>query len=330
MTDTQHQITTETYTDIQHRGATEKDIDIQNQITKACTDGNLSLLKELTSKNDIFNVENNFTIACKNGHLEIVKYLIDNYQFDVHWNYDDAINNACVYGKLNVIVFLLENDRLHYNYEDVYNILFCACECGYLDVVKYFIENYNCDPHYDDNKAIVSACENNCLNVIKYLCETQKYYLNDIYSLFFCACKYGYLEIVEFIVENYNIDTHYKNNAAILSASKNGHLKIVIFLLQNDNSFKSYSMYKDTDIYNIASSACQRGHANIVKYLVENDYLTDASKLFMEQCKLENWDIVKIILEYSNLSPNMITDFAYKPALKSGIITILKMLVNNK
>jgi hypothetical protein len=53
------------------------------------------------------------------------------------------------------------------------HFLWRACWGGYLDVVKYLVEELGCDPHSGEESILQEACRTGHLDIVKYLIEVQ-------------------------------------------------------------------------------------------------------------------------------------------------------------
>lgn len=119
--------------------------------------------------------------ACAEGMLEDVKYLVNEKKADVHWNDENAIRCACVFGHLDVVRYLLtspdiktkpdlevtEGDR------NSLTSLGFACKGGHVDIVKYLLTSPDLEKHSnvrvnDDHPFRVSVFEKQ-IAVLQYL-----------------------------------------------------------------------------------------------------------------------------------------------------------------
>ena len=91
-------------------------------------------------------------------------------------------------------------------------------------------------------------------------------------DLAFCyACKYGQLEIAQFLLDA-GVELHKKSNAAHLLASSKGHLHIIQLLMDQG------SHYADVDL--MLYMAVTRNHPAVVQYLLRNS----AQYLPIQEC----------------------------------------------
>ena len=89
---------------------------------------------------------------------------------------------------------------------------------GYLDILKYFYNKPTTPLNKSD--ALIAACGNNHLEVVKYLVNEFGLNANDVRSrnnqALRWACKNGYLEVVRYLKEEFGLtlyDVRTENNA---------------------------------------------------------------------------------------------------------------------
>jgi ankyrin repeat protein len=126
-------------------------------------------------------------------------------------------------------------------------------EYGYLDLVKFFNENWGliCDKNYDDdcNSPIDMACANGHLEIVKYLIENKKGYTKYRKSwhcstyAFDSACESGHLEIVKYLTLKKVHGTY----ESFENAYNNNHTHIIDWL--NENMYRYINCYADRNFY---------------------------------------------------------------------------------
>ena len=166
-------------------------------------------------------------------------------------------------------LFNLEFFKNHYNLitNDNKLLLFeWTCKKGHLKMMKYFIEEHNCDPHVDFDLPLKFAAEYGHLKIVKYLIETHNCdpHVNKECFLRLAAEK-GHLEIVKYLIERCMCDPHVSDiwgskEAVLQSAVIYGHLEVVQYLIGvckcDPHSEKALRW------------AAEYGHLKIVKYLI--------------------------------------------------------------
>lgn len=88
-----------------------------------------------------------------------------------------------------------------------------------------------CDPTYDDNRAITTASINGHLEVVKLLLECGGDATAQGNQAIINASWYGHLEVLKLLLEHGG-DATTQDNQAIINASENGHLEVVKLLLE--------------------------------------------------------------------------------------------------
>jgi ankyrin repeat protein len=121
----------------------------------------------------------------------------------------------CMFQVIDHIDFTIKNNIL-LNY---------GCRCGYLEMVKYLIEE-GADLHIDDETPLTWAAEEGRLEVVKYLVENGAD-LNNEYVLY-GAAEAGQFEIVKYLVEK-GADLHLHSDV-IIAAERNCHYKVSRYL----------------------------------------------------------------------------------------------------
>lgn len=153
-------------------------------------------------------------MAAFNGNLEVVKYLVKNMLVTLNDKYNmfDVINQAAVWGYLNIVKYLygvyLKNPEICTINNDVcynkFTIMDIAAGGGSLELVKYLHEFGECYT----KRGIVWAILNGHLEVVKYLMPIKKGYISmmDNYvNMIHCryimeiAAAGNYPEIVKYL-----------------------------------------------------------------------------------------------------------------------------------
>ena len=122
--------------------------------------------------------------ACKDGDLNKVKYLVEMQHVDPHTCRDEQYHNtplhlASLYGHLDIVRYLVEDRNCDVKCRNKYKTtpLHFAAYKSRLDVVKYLIIERGCDPMCRGRYGappLHSACLDGRLDVIKYLLEDVK------------------------------------------------------------------------------------------------------------------------------------------------------------
>ncbi len=148
----------------------------------ACLDNWFYAIDLLISKGHKINITH-MLIVCEKGYIDLVKF------FNKNWGYisdddcmDDSINNpidiASAYGYLNIVKYLVENRRKHIRFSSwrcSTRAIDYACEGGYLEIIKYL---YSKNVH-GTNDAFENAFNNNHKHIINWLNENMSRYYNS-------------------------------------------------------------------------------------------------------------------------------------------------------
>ena len=188
--------------------------------------------------------------------------LLDNIDNDIFYVYKYVLGYICKADNVDMIKILHEYKDINFHVEELFLI---ACGCGSLKVVDYLANNFDID--YANNN----------------------YYFRN-------ACKNGYLELVELLLEKYpNINIRINNDKAFRFACHNGHLAIVKLLLE-----RCPNIFVNTNDCEAFRYACRNGHFEIVKFLSENyeiDINSENGEALVYACKNDNYDIITYLLD---------------------------------
>ncbi len=187
----------------------------------------------------------------KNFYLSVI-YYIDKLEKEYNFIYsEEKKKNKDISPELEYLSRKTVPTYIKYTKDEA---LIWAAGNGYLEIVKYLIEN-DADIHAKDDEALKSASASGHLEIVKYLKE--KGADNDealkISSLF------GHLPVVKYLVEN-NANIHADDDSALRWASGNGHLEIVKYLVENEANIHA----NNDEALRYAS---RNGHLAVVKYL---------------------------------------------------------------
>ena len=156
----------------------------KSQLFQLCTDGNLTTLKDLITKQGLNPTElkdpSGLTLlhlACQHGHLDIVQYLINDQNCNPETttpNGRTPLHFACTSGHLHIVKCLITDHKCdpHLTDNDGYTPLDAASERGNIKTVKYLITEQGCDPHVVDsigNTPLHYASESGHLDIVQCL-----------------------------------------------------------------------------------------------------------------------------------------------------------------
>ena len=236
-------------------------------------------------------------------------------------------------------------------------LLLNACSNGWFDVVKMLVENYSCcDPNIQICQpsicsSTICAFQLKALFIITcvvptkirvwLLCEAEladSLNISD-WSVIHCACKYGHLDIVKFLVEQHHCDpacTNAIGATPLHFACWEGHLDAVRYLIERgcDPACSAVGL---TPLH----LACWNGHLDVVKFLfnIDKGFYLKCTNAAMPRlpplhfaCRKGKLDVVKLLVE-QGIDPVSRDRKNYTPlhiACENGHLDVVKFLVNEK
>ncbi len=106
--------------------------------------------------------------------------------------------------------------------------LYLASREGYLEAVKYLVEN-GVDIHYNEDVTLKVAAMGGYLNIVKYLVEKGANVNAHNTEALIAAAEHGHYDVVKYLVDRGAI----VNDKALKGAVKYGHDEIIEFLRKN-------------------------------------------------------------------------------------------------
>ena len=195
--------------------------------------------------------------ASKDGDLHKVKYLVEMWHVDPDSCRDEQYNNT----------------PLHW-----------ASEYGHLDIVKYLVEERNCDVMYRNKNGDIplhSAAIGGCVNTVQYLisergCDPICRGWDGRTPLHW-ACAHGKLDVVNYFIEDVGVYSSYRddvNDATPLHiAALCGQLSVVKLLVEDylcDPGVRAKNGATPADL------AGREGHAHITSYLSSTEQIVSS------------------------------------------------------
>ena len=244
---------------ILHTAAETKQLSILTYLIEDCKQDPTATLDDYDSSP--------LSYACRGGDLTTVRYLVNIYK-NFGMNVQDTEKPKKKSGD-PYDVHTLRDDVQH-------EPLSCACFCGFVPVVKYLIEECDCDPLQPEGVKRRTPLEGAVLggnvDVVKYLANNKHLNVSNDYktnsSLVFFAVHSSDLKMVKYLVEFLDCDPNCKFDylAPLHVAAILGNFNIFVYLIncsKCDPDVKA--LYGQKHIHYAAGF----GHLNIVKYLVE-------------------------------------------------------------
>ena len=183
--------------------------------------GWLDVTKDLITKyhfdpHHIFH-RNCLHFAAMGNHVKVVEYLVTEHKLDpLYQDGDDnhtALHFAAANGSLAVLRYLISHYHYNLNDKELCTILHCAVK--HIDVVKFFINECNCDPMStdDENRTLVHvAAAFGSLDVVKFLinecnCDPMSRIGDmDRSTVLHMAAKFGSQDVIKFLINECNCD----------------------------------------------------------------------------------------------------------------------------
>ena len=250
--------------------------------------GHLSIVKYLMESHNCSRISVKsiplLHFASAQGHLPIIRYLM----FERHHNaFSKAshdvlkdilpIHMAICNGKLDVVKFFISYSKRFLKIDsNKKSLAHWAAEGGYLNLIKYLVEDETLDPECRDMNNCtplhIAASEGH-LEIVKYLvmekiCD-QNCKSDGGLTPLHCAAQEGHLHVVRHLVEEYGCDPHEPDDHKQIPlhlASLKGHLDIVKYLtLERHCNYCRKSESNHTSLHHAVSN----GHLEIVKFFIE-------------------------------------------------------------
>ena len=215
-------------------------------------------------------------LHCAVKHIDVVKYLINECNCDVMITDKDGVpvlHYVASEGLLDVLKRMVMNINGHImdeQYRDTngQTVLHRAVE--HIDVVKYLINECNCDimtPDKDGNTILHYVASKRLLNVLKYLINSHHYPMTTINSGQTGAVKH--VDVVKYLFNECNCDIMItdKDGFPVLHyVASEGLLDVLKCIVMNINGHIMDKQYRDTNGRTVLHRAVK--HIDVVKYLI--------------------------------------------------------------
>lgn len=240
------------------KGATHKGhIDILKQVISLTENHDKSIRSSKAGQKAIYHC---FQNAIMNNDLPMMKLLASRYRKE-NFIMLQSFNLAAKAGVVDMVDLLLGQDECNQYYlpvvtQRVFSAAMSAFACGgRLDLIKYYA-NRPGDGRFhgltltaDANSLFWEACKGGWLNLVEFLLqkdENETYVLARIdpaanESQGLCeACQYGHLPIVKLLLTYETVNPAAMENRPINVAAQNAHWQIVRFLLQDSFDYQGH------------------------------------------------------------------------------------------
>ena len=216
--------------------------------------------------------------AARGNHVDIVEYLIKECGCDpmmratTEYGRVPVLHYVASKGLLDVLKCMVMNINGHImdeQYRDIINgrtVLHCAVK--HIDVVKYLINECNCDIMTPGNTLLHDAASEGSLDVMKYLINTHHYNLmttnNRGQTVLHCAVKH--IDVVKYLINECNCDimTPDEYGDTILhDAASEGSLDVMKYLINTHHYNLMTTNNRGQTVLH-----CAVKHIDVVKYLI--------------------------------------------------------------
>jgi hypothetical protein len=262
------------------------DIDNQWLILIGCFQKTNLEIERIISFSTLFQ-RMDFINVCEEGRLDRVIELVNN-GVDIHADEDYGFRIACLYGHLDIIKYLMEQeDKPNIHVDDEYGFQL-ICQNRHLEVFKCLME-YDNKPnnHVYKEYGFQWACHNGHLEVIKYLMSLDNkpnIHTDEDYG-FRIACLHGQLEVIKYLMkQDDKPNIHVINEEGFRCACFNGHLEVIKYLMSLDDKSNIHAVDEGF------RSACKNEHNEVAEYL---STICDEYELVIENGKLISWKVNK-------------------------------------
>ena len=166
----------------------------------------------------------NTLVAIKYGQLSFVEAIAD--KVDEYFN--DAVCSACMYGRLNIVEFLIERNP---DYEYKYSHINFATQGNHLDIIKFLIKKYPENNHSD--LILREASKKGHLDIVQQFTNID----NSSYFVDYAciAASNGHLSVLKYFVE-LGVDVTancVEFRHALNIASKRKYNDVIKYLIEN-------------------------------------------------------------------------------------------------
>ena len=276
-------------------------------IVKAAQDNDLMLVKELIKEASQESIKEAFFQSCRKGQFEMIKALIEegvDINKEEHNSHMTPLFITSYFGYLEIVKYLIENGASVNN--PITPPLFGASMRGQFSIVKLLLEkgaNINTEDNNNMTPLFIASYFG-YLEIVKYLIEHGANVNCQRTPLFGASIK-GQLEIAQILIEN-GADIHqsdfFFNLTPICMATNNGHFELVKYFIQHNET--------QTSKRNLFHLSCLKKHKNIALFLLNMD------------------PMLSIDIQTGKMNDLNVIDFYYKsiaPFLKSKLYDALKL-----
>lgn len=289
---------------------------------------------------DIF-IHNELYEILKYCDYETIKaFCLCNKQINYYYKNNQSIQILILKEKNKKISYL--TDIFLSNVQNKHYALILACQFNNTNIAQELI-NRGYDPSFCNNRALIEACKNRNLTIVKLLCQDSRILINNYKSPLNIACKNNDLAIVDYLLNNAKINDSNVYTVALFKACKYGYLHIVDRLLQdpkvdptiliekryiNSGHSLSYTLLHDSNwdpyfkIQTPLTVVCEKGHLLVVHRLLQDSRVDPSilnNKAIFQARKNNHSDIVNRLIRDPRINPNILNFYLIKTFIKSNL-----------
>ena len=305
-----------------------------------CENDYLDIFESLVSKNDeLLDVEKMFHICCIYDSVKIAKYIVENYDIDIEQEYV----NACYQNSINVVK-LLFHDIKNVNYEQIFDHL---CIHGYYKLCKWLYTEMNYDMFCKGNFRFTIACERGYFDIVKMFVENDVNVIKDINDIMLRVVSsenvklFNYLltvnssmtninDLIDVAIFNDDVDITkviinmkmYEKTSLVKKCCDNDSRELFIYLIQTYND--------EIDINEVFEYACIKNRIFIITHLIHYSTIKNDTTYILLKC-YNQIDTVKVLLSLNEKHiTNSILLTCITECVKNsdGTLDVLKELLN--
>ena len=210
--------------------------------------------------------------ACAIGNIKLVTTLIEKYgisPMDTDAVDQTPLHIAASHGQEEVVCLLI-NKYSSLESTDLPRLLWLACSCGHVSVVRTLVLKYKAD--IDEIDVIDSSVMGGSIEMVQLMIT--EFDLDplsvddDGNTLLHMACRGGHEELARLLITNYNCPVDVKNEdneTPLHIACLSGHSNIVRMLV---SEFKADATQRDDNNDTAVSKAAEGGHVETVRALI--------------------------------------------------------------
>jgi len=295
-------------------------------------DNDTSYLLEMFKKNDC-NWNKVLIYACQENDISLVKGLVKN-SIDVNYNE----NKESTRDYENIDGFAPQNIKVPVQDPNSSQALKVASENGYLDIVKFLVEEAGAKVRDTEETALFQAAANGHLDVVRYLFEKGACFKINHYNNIglILAAQNKHLDVVKYLCEGVSCSNPYitsfnpQNPKIGVEVKIFGNMPLQHAVKNNDLEMAKYFISVGANKnYHCVEHTCENSYLEMVKILVksENDILSPIKKPLTLAVKNRHFEIIRYLCIEIGININN-TDALCRTTY-SGDLEMVQFLIEN-